>query len=253
VGCTAATSLVSVDTCPPRDPTPGDTACPACHAMPEWHHRGARRTCAADSVHCRPYANPRVECPRWVGLTEGAAPSACDQNDCRKESNRTHPRSPDSPRGRARDLDRTTALIGYATNAEFGSVGPAPTILRPLVPTRHRPVPNGKAGRAVCARRDECATNYCRRSTLLRGGRDPSVRRWCRSGRQLSSTHAPASAVQNSISETGRARFQAPLGFPAQSAAIYAPAQPRAPQFPTRRTWSRRHYPAGSMRSFPNH
>ena len=53
-----------------------------------WHRRGARRSNAADSVHCRPYAKPRVECPRWVGLTEGAAPSACRDNCCRNEGAR---------------------------------------------------------------------------------------------------------------------------------------------------------------------
>jgi hypothetical protein len=99
-----------------------------------WHRRGARRRCAADSVHCRPYANPRVECPRWVGLTEGAAPSACDQNDCRKGSHSTtllHRTAPTSSCTRVRSNDSYC----YATNRNFGSVGTASTTLRPSANT----------------------------------------------------------------------------------------------------------------------
>jgi hypothetical protein len=143
-----------------------------------WHHRGARRGYAADSVHCRPYANPRVEGPRWVGLTEGAAPSACDHNDCRKgvESLRTNIHRTARARS-GRDTSQTTSITVYASNS---------CLDLPALPT------GWYAG----------TSRQC-----------PSLRRWCGSGRRLSSTPGPTPIVKKPAIDTGRVR-QRPYLFP---------------------------------------
>ena len=131
-----------------------------------WHRRGARRGYAADSVHCRPYAKPRVECPRWVGLTEGAAPSACDHNDCRKgvEPLRTqvHRIALDRSCARCRPND-----IDHSIRVQLRFRICRPCSLPCALP------------RALCMH------------TLSVQGVCLSVRRWCGSGRQLSSTPGP--------------------------------------------------------------
>ena len=125
-----------------------------------WHRRGARRSDAADSVHCQPYAKPRVECPRWVGLTEGAAPSACRDNNCRDEGARPFEpqftgRRPFDPCARPATHPSTRQLSTHPTSDLDLSPPPAGGI----------------------------APSY--------GDTCPTLRRWCCSGRHLSSTPGP--------------------------------------------------------------
>jgi hypothetical protein len=191
-----------------------------------WHRRGARRSSAADSVHCRPYANPRVECPRWVGLTEGAAPSACDHNDCRKGVESYEPKCTGSRSiDRARDSGRTTSIKLYASNSEFGSAGPAHCTHIPM----H--IPHVRA----------CVF---------------SMRRWCGSGRQLSSTlgpmRRPRKAPSQSPVESASLVLDGIIGKPPvmrhRSRGSSRPRQTLQPRS-SRHTWSRQLMPAGPMRS----